>query len=143
MKNNRTVLVCITPQESSENLVKAGKAIAERNKAGLEVVSVLPMIDSDNRVDPQVLEKLYRTAQKQGGEMAVYFSNDPMITVSAHIARKKPLTIVVGFPGEKSNHFISTIHLLVPEIPISMVATDGKIYNMLPHEAAPMVAKTN
>lgn len=140
MKNDRTVLVCVTAQESSERLVKAGKAIAQRNKAKLEVVSVLPMMNNDNRVNPQVLEKLYRLAQSQGGETALYFSDDnPTLTVSAHIAKRKPLTIVVGFPGEKSNDFVHTIHLLLPEIPISMVSTDGKIYNILPCEQTPVM----
>ncbi len=139
MKNERTVLVCVTAQESSEALVKAGKAIAARNKAYLEVVSVLPMMTSDSRVNPQVLEKLYRTAQQQGGEMAIYFSDDPILTVSAHIAKRKPLTIVVGFPGENSNDFISTIRLLLPSVPISMVGKEGEIYNMLPYEATQSV----
>ena len=80
------------------------------------------------------MEKLYQTAVSQNGEMAVYFSDDPILTVSAHMARKKPLTLVVGFPGEKSNNFISAIHLFVPDVPISMVDTQGIIYNILPCE---------
>ncbi len=139
MKNERTVLVCVTVQESSEALVKAGKAIAARNKASLEVVSVLPMMTSDRRVNPQVLERLYRMAQQQGGEMAIYFSDDPILTISAHIAKRKPLTIVTGFPGENSNDFISTIRLLLPSVPISMVGKEGEIYNMLPYEATQSV----
>lgn len=139
MKNDRTVLVCVTAQESSERLVKAGKAIADRNKAKLEVVSVLPMMNNDNRVNPQVLEKLYRLSQSQGGATALYFSDDPTLTVSAHIAKRKPLTIAVGFPGEKSNDFVHTIHLLFPEIPISMVSSDEKIYNILPCEQTPVM----
>lgn len=139
MKNDRTVLVCITAQESSEKLVEAGKAIADKNKADLEVVSVLPMMNSDSRVNPQVLEKLYRLAQSRGGKMALYFSDDPTLTVSAHIAKRKPLTLVVGFPGERSNDFVHTIHLLLPEVPISMVSGDGKIYNILPCEQTPVV----
>ncbi|MBQ8502830.1 MAG: hypothetical protein IJ491_00960 [Clostridia bacterium] len=139
MKNERTVLVCVTAQESSQTLVRAGKAIAERNKASLEVVSVLPVMNSDGRVNPQMIEKLYRTAQKEGGEMAFYFSDEPILTVSAHIAKRKPLTVVVGFPGEESNDFVFTLHLLLPEIPISMVGKDGTIYNMLPYEAVQSV----
>ncbi|MDD6146472.1 MAG: hypothetical protein ACI4VI_06115 [Acutalibacteraceae bacterium] len=135
MKNNKTVLVCVTPQESSEVLLKAGKAIADENGAELEIVSVLPFEEGEYRVDPQVLEKLYQTAQKEGGEMALYFSDDPILTVTAHTAKRKPITLVVGFPGENSNNFISTIHLLIPDIPISMIDKDSKVYNILPCEA--------
>ena len=132
MPKDKTVLVCVTAQESSKSLVKAGKNIADENRAHLEVVSVLPVEKTDNPVNPQTLEMLYRTAKEQGGEMSVYFSDDPTYTVIAHIAKRKPLTIVVGFPGERSNNFISMIHLLLPDTPISMIDKDGTVYNILP-----------
>lgn len=138
MKNERTVLVCVTPQASSENLIRAGKAIAEKNSAGLEVVSVVPIDDKNRRFDPLALDRLHVTAKENGGEIAIYFSDDPIMTVCAHIAKKKPLTFVVGFPGERSNNFISLIHLILPEIPISMVDTEGMVYNILPNEASPI-----
>lgn len=135
MKKEKTVLVCITPQESSKQLVKAGRAIADKHGAKLEVVSVLPFQQNGQyKIESDIVEKLYQTAVSQNGEMAVYFSDDPILTVSAHMARKKPLTLVVGFPGEKSNNFISAIHLFVPDVPISMVDTQGIIYNILPCE---------
>lgn len=137
MKKEKTVLVCITPQESSNKLVKSGKVLAEKHGAKLEVVSVLPLCRDGGqfRIEPDAIEKLYQTARNENGEMAVYFSDDPILTVSAHIAKRKPLTLVVGFPGEKSNNFISTIHLLVPDVPISMVGDGGTVYNILPYEA--------
>lgn len=136
MNREKTVLVCVTAQQSSENLVKAGKLLSEKWDAKLEVVSVLPIGKSENPIDPEIIEKLYQSANKQGGEMAVYFSDDPTFTVCAHIAKRKPLTLVVGFPGAKSNNFISTIHLLLPELPISMIDADGTAYNILPCESS-------
>ena len=137
MKKEKTVLVCITPQESSKQLVKAGKALADKHEAKLEVVSVLPFKEKSgqHKIQADIIEKLYQTAKSESGEMAIYFSDDPILTVSAHIAKREPITLVVGFPGEKSNDFISTIHLLLPEVPISMVDTQGTIYNILPYEA--------
>ena len=137
MKKEKTVLVCITPQESSKQLVKSGKAIAEKHGAKLEVVSVLPLCQDEQqyKIEPDTIEKLYQTAKSENGEMAVYFSDDPILTVSAHTAKRKPLTLVVGFPGEKSNNFVPAIHLLLPDVPISMVDTQGVIYNILPYEA--------
>ena len=137
MKKEKTVLVCITPQESSKMLVKAGKALADKHGAKLEVVSVLPFKEKDgqSKIETDIIEKLYQTAKSENGEMAVYFSDEPMLTVSAHIAKREPVTLVVGFPGERSNNFISAIHLLLPDIPISMVDIKGTIYNILPYEA--------
>ncbi|MBO7319521.1 MAG: hypothetical protein J6V06_05815 [Clostridia bacterium] len=137
MKKEKTVLVCITPQESSKQLVKSGRAIAEKHGAKLEVVSVLPLYQGDGeyKIEPDIIEKLYQTARSEKGEMAVYFSDDPILTVSAHIAKRKPLTLVAGFPGERSNDFVSAIHLLLPDVPVSMVDAQGVIYNILPYEA--------
>lgn len=140
MKKAKTVLVCITPQESSKQLVKAGKAIAAKHGAKLEVISVLPFEQGEHKIEPDILENLWQTAKNDGGEMAVYFSDDPILTVSAHIAKRKPLTLVTGFPGENSNNFIGTIHLLLPDVPISMTASDGTVYNILPQEAMPVVS---
>ena len=137
MKKEKTVLVCITPQESSKQLVKAGKVLADKHGAKLEVVSVLPLQEKDGqyKFETDIIENLYQTAKSEKGEMAVYFSDDPILTVSAHIAKREPETLVVGFPGERSNNFISAIHLLLPDIPISMVDASGTIYNILPYEA--------
>ena len=135
MKNERTILVCVTAQSSSENLIRAGKTLAEKSSAGLEIVSVIPLGDEERNIDPEVIERLHQAAKKHGGDMAVYFSDDPIMTVCAHIAKRKPLTIVTGFPGERSNNFISLIHLILPEVPVSMVDAKGTVYNILPSEA--------
>ncbi len=140
MKKAKTVLVCITPQESSKQLVKAGKAIAVKHDAELEVISVLPFEQGEYKIKPDILENLWQTAKNNGGEMAIYFSDDPILTVSAHTAKRKPITLVTGFPGENSNNFISTIHLILPDVPISMAATDGIVYNILPQETMPVVS---
>ena len=134
MNSDRLILVCVTAQNSSEGLVKAGKTIAESSNAALEVVSVLPINNKDNKIDTDIIEKLHQLSKSYGGDMAVYFSDDPFLTVSAHIAMRKPLTIVTGFPGENSNDFINLIRAVFPDTPISMVGTDGTIYNMLPQE---------
>lgn len=138
MNSQRTVLVCVTAQSSSENLIRAGKVIADKNSAGLEVVSVVPIEDEYKRFDPQAVDRLYTSAKEYGGEMALYFSDDPIMTVCAHIAKRKPLTLVTGFPGEKSNNFISLIHLILPDVPISMVDAKGTVYNILPNETSPV-----
>lgn len=134
MNERNNVLVCVTPQESSKNLIAAGKALAEKSDAQLQVITVLPLNGETQKDWPQMLDSLFQSVQNAKGEMAVYFSDDPDLTIAAHMAKTKPLLLVVGFPGENSNNFISLIHLLVPETPISMVDKDRRIYNMLPFE---------
>ena len=134
MNERNNVLVCVTPQESSKNLIEAGRVLAAKNDAELQVITVLPLNGGTQRDCPQMLDTLFQSVQKAKGEMAVYFSDDPDLTIAAHMAKTKPILLVVGFPGENSNNFVSLIHLLVPETPISMVDKDKRIYNMLPFE---------
>ena len=73
-------------------------------------------------------------AVKEGG------SGDPANNsrLAAVIAKKKgAVDIVTGFPKERSSHFVSALHTLVPDIQISMVDVDdnGKIYRMIPQDA--------
>ena len=140
MHKTPSVLVCVTAQGASRRLLEAGKAIAAEKDAALEVLSVLPFDFNQSEQEPAVLEKLFGYAKQIGGEIAVYFSDDAVFTLAAHISKCKPDSIVVGFPGEDSNHFVSLIHLLLPELPIHMVAADGTIYHMLPTHAKPLPA---
>lgn len=136
MNRKNTVLVCVTAQQSSEKLIEAGRSIALKTEADLEVISVLPfnIINNDNI---HIIDKLYEAAASAGGEMAVYFSDEPVLTITAHLAKTKPLYMVVGFPGEKSNGLISTVRMLLPNQIISMV--DGeKIYNIFPSNSQPL-----
>lgn len=131
-----SVLVCVTPQESSKKLVEAGRKIAENSYAELEVITVLPPDFNTKSNNPVIIDSLHRWAKDNCGKMAVYYSDEPIMTIAAHIGKTKPESIVVGFPGENSNDFISIIRMLFPLLPISMI--DGeKIYNLLPFEAMP------
>ena len=134
MDKKPIVLVCVTPQESSKNIVRAGKLLAEKNSAKLEIISVLPLAFNDKRSDPKIIEEIYNFAKEENGEMSLYFSDEPVFTIAAHIGKIKPVLLVTGFPGEDSNGLVSTIRLLIPELPISMVDGD-KVYNMLPFES--------
>lgn len=131
MSNKKTVLVCVTPQESSKFLIESGKTIADEHNAKLEVISILP---TDNGENSQALEKLYEMTLGLGADMTVYFNDEPILTVAAYIATHKPELLVAGFPAENSNDFVSTIHSLLPTLPISMVDKQGVVYNMLPME---------
>lgn len=131
MQNRKTVLVCVAARKSSQGLVKAGRDIARKLGACLEVVSVLPVADGVSAEDCDTLESIYRTAKRYGGGTAVYFSDDPILVAAAHIAKRRPLTVVAGFPGENSINFVYAIHLMLPEIPVTLVDGEGQIYNML------------
>lgn len=127
---NRCVLVCVTAQQSSKHLVEVGKKLADKYSAILEVVSVLPQ-ETDERVDIKTIEEIHHLTKDYGGEMMLYFNDEPVLTLTAHIGKKKPMTVVTGYPGENSNSFIETLHLLCPDQEVSMVNGE-QIYTVLP-----------
>ena len=46
----------------------------------------------------------------------------------------------MGFPRKTARIFVEDVHLLAPEVPISMVDGDDKIYQMIP-AAAPQAIR--
>lgn len=130
----RCVLVCVTAQQSSKALVRAGKKLAEKYETTLETVSVLPPNKEDERIDIDAINEIHDMTEECGGEMMIFFHDEPVYTLIAHIGKKKPLTVVTGYPGEMSNNFIDTLRLILPEQEIAMVNGE-KIYTMLPKRA--------
>lgn len=131
MSKDACVLVCVTSQPDCERLIRAGRKIADSERVLLQVVSV-QRADECFRPNPEALEELYRQAKAVRAEMTIYFNDSPAITAAVHAVKEGAVNIVVGFPRENSAHFVEDVHMLAPEIPISMVDSGDKIYQMLP-----------
>lgn len=136
MKRKNCVLVCVTPQSKCEQLIRSGSVIAKQYGVPLEVLSVFHERDGVSP-DPAVLEELYECARSENAQMSVYFNDSPAILAAVIAKKKGAVDIVTGFPKERSSHFVSALHTLVPDIQISMVDVDdnGKIYRMIPQDA--------
>ena len=127
----KIVLVCVTAQKSSRALVEAGRELSEKYGAKLEVVSVLPPNTEDERIDINAIEEIHAMTKQWGGEMMIYFHDEPVLTLTAHIGKRRPMTVVTGYPGENSNNFIDTVRMILPEQEISMV-NGSQIYTIAP-----------
>lgn len=135
MKSKNCVLVCVTPQSKCEQLIRSGSVIAKQHGVPLEVLSVFHERDGVSP-DPAVLEELYECARSENAQMSVYFNDSPAILAAVIAKRRAPLISSPASP-ERSSHFVSALHTLVPDIQISMVDVDdnGKIYRMIPQDA--------
>ncbi|MDD2362706.1 MAG: hypothetical protein PHH84_07130 [Oscillospiraceae bacterium] len=124
---DNNVLVCVTDQLSCERLIRTGAAIAKKKGIPVQVVSVLPeTLVSDNTAC--VMQKLYDTANSLGAEMTFYFNSDPALTVVVHAKKSGATHIVSGTPGTDSTLFIETIKSLLPDLPITIINTDNRLY---------------
>ncbi len=121
------VLVCVTDQLSCERLIRAGAALAEEYGVPVRVLSILP----EGLVSKQtasVLQNLYDIASSLGAEMTFYFNNEPALTAAVHASQNGAIHIVSGTPGADSNLFIETVKGLLPELPMSLVDADGRLF---------------
>lgn len=131
MSKNACVLVCVTSQPDCERLIRAGQKIAEEQRAPLQVVSI-QWAEECFQPNSEVLEHLHQQAKMVNAEMTIYFNDSPAITAAVHAVKENAVNIVMGFPKENSAHFVEDVHMLAPDIPISMVDCDDKIYQMIP-----------
>lgn len=121
------VLVCVTDQLSCERLIRAGAAIAKSKDIPVSVVSVLPEgLVSEKTAS--VLQGLYDTASALGAEMNFYFNSEPALTAAVHAKTNGAVQIVSGTPGPDSTLFIETIKTLLPDIPMTIVDADDRMY---------------
>jgi K+-sensing histidine kinase KdpD len=131
VSSKRAVLVCVTGQRDCDRLIHAGKCIAEQRKVSLQVLCVQPTSQGIHG-DCKELEYLRQTSKEANAEMTVYFNNEAACTAAAFAHQVGAVHIVTGMAEEPVNGFIDVLHSLLPEVPISMVSKDGKVYNICP-----------
>ncbi len=131
MDTDGYILVCVTTQSSCRRLIKAGAVLAKKENLKLLVLSVFPV---DFSLAPQLetIGELDRCAREHNAEMLLFY-NDLPFAVTASVAKKyKAKNIVTGFSENGVSPFITSLHSVLPNIPISMVDTDEKIFNIIP-----------
>ncbi len=131
METDGCILVCVTTQASCRRLINAGAALAKKEGLKLLVLSVFP---TNSALAPQleILGELDRCAKEHDAEMLLFY-NDLPFAVAASVAKKyKAKNIVTGFCENGVSPFITSLHTVLPDIPISMVDTDEKIFSIIP-----------
>jgi len=134
------VLVCVTGQHDCDRLIHAGKKIAQERSIPLHVLCVQPT-SSGYETNCEELEYLRQTARDAKAEMTIYFENETTLIAVGFAKQIGATHIVTGMAEAPVNGFVEIMHKLLPEIPISMVAKDGVVYNICP--VVPKKQKTN
>lgn len=131
MESDRCVLVCVTSQKTCERLIKEGAYLAKKNNCSLLVLSVFPT-NGCFRPDLETIGELDRCAREHSAEMILFYNDFPFI-VAASVAKKyNAINIVTGFCENGVSPFITSLHTVLPEIPVSMVDKEGKIFSIHP-----------
>lgn len=125
------ILVCVTGQRDCDRLIHAGKKIAESSCVPLQVLCIQPT-SAGFEADCEELEYLRQTAKQAQAEMSVYFHDEAPVMAAGFAKNIRAQHIVTGMAEAPVNGFVEILHKLLPQIPISMVAKDGMIYNICP-----------
>lgn len=131
VENKGTVLVCVTGQKDCDRLIRAGRKLAGESGAALQVLCVQPA-SAGYDASCEELEYLRQTARDAKAEMTVIFNDDAPLVAVGFAKQIGAAHFVTGMAEAPVNGFIELIHKLLPEIPISMVAKDGIVYNICP-----------
>lgn len=130
-KDKAAVLVCVTGQRDCDRLIRAGKKIADSQLIPLQVLCIQPT-SAGFDANCEELEYLRQTAKNANAEMSVYFHDDAPLMAAGVAKNIHAVHIVTGMAEAPVNGFVEIIHKLLPNIPISMVAKDGTVYNICP-----------
>lgn len=128
MYNSSCVLVCLSGKNDYSDLIIAGNALAKRDGIKLSILVVLPQ-KACFSPDSETLDALYEQSKKYGAELNVFFDDNPARCAADFAKKVRAFNIVTGFPGDCSSRFVSHLHSLVPEVPISMVK-DNKLFHL-------------
>lgn len=128
----RSILVCVTQQESCQRLIKAGATLAREKKLGLEVLSVFP---SKSCFTPnfKVLDILEKCSMENNAQMTVFYDDHPFI-VAAAFAKKCGATHIITGLGDDDSPFISGLQIVLPEVKICMVGSDNRLFHIIPNK---------
>jgi len=139
-KGKAAILVCVTGQHDCDRLIRVGKKLSDERSLPLQVLCVQPT-SSGYETDGRELEYLRETARDAEAEMSIYFHDDAPLMAAGFAEKIHADHIVTGMAETSVNGFIEIIHKLLPQVPISMVARDGTIYNICPAQKDEKTAK--
>jgi K+-sensing histidine kinase KdpD len=121
MKQEKSVLVCVTDQKSCERLIKAGYLLSKTLNLKLKVLSVQPSNQVKN-LQETPLEYLFSVCKSLDAEMQVYWGDNVNNVAVDYIRRNRVEQLIFGVPEKMvQGNFVYDVHQAFPNIPISVV----------------------
>ncbi len=93
-------LAFVTNQYSSDRIICAARAVADDTNTDLVVVGVL---DSEYKLDPEVVDYLFNLSKKNRAMMRLLFSEDKTGVMTEAIAQYNSQNIVTGMPNSNDS----------------------------------------
>lgn len=123
---NKTIIVWITNPAACDNIVKAGKRIADELEAELMITSIQKTIRNDWDTAVNDLEALNNASRGVNAELTVIYSDNTFESAVKTVSKLSPCAMVTGLPGNINKEtFLDHIKSLDPNIPIYTVDVKG------------------
>lgn len=127
MTNQKTsVLACVTSQFDCDRIIKTAKLIAKEHDCNLRVLSVLNPTENYAQHSKQI-QYLHDISIKSGADMTILFNKDSVMAISEFINQNNICRLVTGV-ADGENSFLIKLNKECPEIPITMITKDNRIY---------------
>ena len=121
------ILVCITAQLSSVNLIEAAKDLSNKYKRKFCVVTILRKT-SDAKTRAKNLKILNKISKQCNCNIDIIYSDTVSLSLANYVNKLNPYHIIVGSPDSTTtlfNDFVSNVY----DVPIS-VCTEKIIYSL-------------
>ena len=117
------VLALVTDQFRCQRLITAGRMLADRIEAALEVVNVS---DPSRASNPEAIEFLFQTSREHDAAMTIHSSPRPERFLGELIRERRPAAVVTGLPGEGSS-LLRKLWLRFDQVEFYLVEQDGSL----------------
>ena len=124
-----SIIACVTSQTDCDRIIKAAKIIADEEDCELRVLSILrPTTEYVSVSD--TIEYLYSVSKSAGADMTVLFNGNAPKATADFVKENNISRIVTGMHDGGSKSFLVKFNELAPDVSITMVAKDNRIYTM-------------
>lgn len=119
------IMVLVTDQFRCKRLITAGRVLADREGAQLEVVNVIAAGAERN---PDAIEYLFQASRENNASMTIHYSASarPQRFLGGLIQKQRPAAVVTGLPGEGST-LLQKLWMRFDEVDFYMVDHDGEL----------------
>lgn len=116
---SKTIMACITAQDSCGLIIESAAAMAAHTGASVKVVTAQPKRMEAHRraADMRCLDRL---SKQTGQYITVIYSDNPLLSLVNYAQKQEPLHIFTGKQDEKSD-FVVRLSVLTGA-PVTMIA---------------------
>jgi len=125
-KYQKSTLVCVTDQKRCENLIEAGRKIADDTNTNLYVINVNKMDTGGRQTDLHALEHLFSVSKKNDAVMNVFYGVNIGEVLERATLEYQAENVVTGVP-ENDKSVVVKMWNKLSIMQFYMVNIDGKI----------------